>query len=80
MVALFPKINLFGLTLYADYLNGAMVPVIFFFLIKFSEDKLIMGEGYITRGFSKWFLRGSAVFITFAVIATLVGGLIFHFQ
>jgi len=80
IVALFPKINLFGLTLYADYLNGAMVPVIFFFLIKFSEDKLIMGERYITRGFSKWFLRGSAFFITIAVVATLIGGLIFHFQ
>jgi NRAMP (natural resistance-associated macrophage protein)-like metal ion transporter len=80
IVALFPKINLFGLTLYADYLNGAMVPVIFFFLIKFSEDKLIMGERYITKGFSKWFLRGSAFFITLAVAATIVGGLVLHFR
>ena len=79
IVALFPKINLFGLTLYADYLNGAMVPVIFYFLIRFSEDKLIMGE-YITKGFSKWFLRISAFVITIAVVATLIGGLVFHFK
>lgn len=72
VVALFPKINLFGLTLYADYLNGAMVPVIFYFLIRFSEDSSIMGQ-YITRGFSKWFLRVSAVGIAIAVVATLAG-------
>lgn len=74
-VALFPSINLFGLTLYADYLNGAMVPVIFYFLIRFSEDKAIMGE-YISRGFTKWFLRTAAVVIAFAVIMTLGGKII----
>ena len=72
-VALFPKINLFGLTLYADYLNGAMLPVIFFFLIKFSEDKAIMGEKYVSKGFASWFLKGSAVVITFAVIVSFIG-------
>ncbi|HYV33725.1 MAG TPA: divalent metal cation transporter, partial [Candidatus Limnocylindria bacterium] len=72
-VALFPKINLFGITLYADYLNGAMLPVIFYFLIKFSGNKEIMGEKYITKGFSKWFLKISAVVISIAVIATFVG-------
>lgn len=72
MVALFPAVNLFGLTLYADYLNGAMLPVIFYFLIKFSEDRSIMGE-HISRGFSKWFLRGSAIMITVAVVATFFG-------
>lgn len=71
MAALFPRVNLFGLTLYADYLNGAMLPVIFYFLIRFSEDKNIMGEKYIARGFSKWFLRVSAVVITFAVMTTI---------
>ncbi|MDR3642269.1 MAG: divalent metal cation transporter [Candidatus Doudnabacteria bacterium] len=80
IVALFPKINLFGLTLYADYLNGAMVPVIFYFLIRFSESPEIMGARYITRGFSKWFLRISAVAITIAVTATVIGGLVFHFK
>jgi Mn2+/Fe2+ NRAMP family transporter len=73
IVALFPKVNLFGLTLYADYLNGAMLPVIFYFLIRFSEDKEIMGERYITKGFSKWFLRCSAVFITLGVLVTFFG-------
>jgi len=69
-VSLFPKINLFGLTLYADYLNGALLPVIFFFLIRFSESSDIMGKEFISRGFSKWFLRISAVGISIAVVGT----------
>ena len=70
--SMFPKINLFSVTLYANYLNGAILPVIFYFLIKFSEDPEIMGE-HISRGFSKWFLRFSSVFIFFAAIATFFG-------
>lgn len=72
-VTLAPKVNLFGITLYADYLNGALLPVIFYFLIKFSENKEIMGENYISKGFSKLFLRGSALAITIAVVVTFVG-------
>ena len=74
-VALFPGINLFGLTLYADYLNGAMLPVIFYFLIRFSEDKAIMGEKYVSKGFSRLFLRSAAVLISIAVVATSFGKL-----
>ena len=73
IVALFPQINLFGLTLYADYLNGAILPVIFYFLIRFSEDPEIMGAKYISRGFSSWFLKISAVVISIAVVATTFG-------
>lgn len=78
-VALFPQINLFGFTLYGNYLNGAILPLIFYFLIRFSEDKQIMGE-HISKGFGSWFLKGSAIFITLAVIVSLVGGFIFHIQ
>lgn len=73
VIALFPRINLFGITLYADYLNGAMLPVIFYFLIKFSGDKAIMGEKYVSRGFSMWFLKIFAVIISVAVVATFFG-------
>ncbi|MCL5666204.1 MAG: divalent metal cation transporter [Patescibacteria group bacterium] len=73
VVTLFPKVNLFGITLYADYLNGAMLPVIFYFLIRFSENKAIMGEKHVSRGFSKYFLRASALAVTLAVIISFVG-------
>src|SRR3990167_3473211 len=63
---------LFALTLFVDYLNGAILPLIFFFLIKFSEDKELMGK-YILKGFSRFFLRLSAVVVTIAVVVSLVG-------
>lgn len=75
VVTLFPQVNLFKLTLLADYLNGAMLPVIFYFLIRFSEDEEIMGEKYISRGFTRWFMRVAAVAISLAVIITTFGKL-----
>lgn len=76
LVALFPDVGLFQFTLYVDFLNGAMLPVIFYFLIKFSEDKEIMGS-YVLTGFTRMFLRGAAIIITFAVVVSFFGK-IFH--
>ena len=50
IIALVPKIELFQLTLYVDYLNGAMLPLIFYFLILFSENNNMMGV-YVSKGF-----------------------------
>ncbi|MFH0979715.1 MAG: divalent metal cation transporter [Candidatus Roizmanbacteria bacterium] len=72
IITLFPQTSLFKLTLYADYLNGVMLPIIFFFLIKFSEDEEIMGK-YTSRGFTSFFVRLSGIVITIAVILTFVG-------
>ena len=72
LITLFPQTSLFKLTFYADYLNGAMLPIIFFFLIKFSEDKEIMGK-YVSRGFTSIFVRRAGVIITFAVLVTFIG-------
>jgi len=72
ITTLFPTVNLFALTLYVDFLNGAMLPVIFFFLVRFSEDKNIMGE-YALKGWSSLLLRLSAILITIAVIVSAAG-------
>ncbi len=72
IITLFPQTSLFGLTLYADFLNAAMLPIIFYFLINFSENTEIMGK-YASRGLSSWFLRLSALVITIAVIVTFAG-------
>jgi len=69
LVALFPLTSLFKLTLYVDFLNGAMLPIIFNFLVKFSEDKEIMGK-YVISGFYRFLVRGSAVVISILVILT----------
>ena len=72
LVALFPQTSLFQLTLYVDFLNGAMLPIIFYFLVKFSEDKEIMGK-YVISGFSRILVRGSAIIISILVILTFFG-------
>jgi Mn2+/Fe2+ NRAMP family transporter len=72
ILALFPQTSLFKLTLYVDFLNGAMLPVIFYFLVKFSEDKEIMGK-YVISGFYRLLVRGSAVVISILVILTFFG-------
>jgi NRAMP (natural resistance-associated macrophage protein)-like metal ion transporter len=69
---LLPQMNLFTLTLYADYLNGAMLPVIFYFLIRFSEDGLLMGSA-VTGHFTRIALRVAGVIITIAVVVTMFG-------
>lgn len=72
IIALFPQISLFKLTLYVDFLNGAMLPIIFYFLIKFSGDEEIMGK-YKVAGLSKFIINLSAIVITGAVIITFIG-------
>lgn len=72
IISLFPQTSLFKLTLYADFLNGAMLPIIFYFLVKFSGDEEIMGK-YKVRGIPRLIIIFTSVIITFAVITTFFG-------
>ncbi len=72
LVALFPQVHLFKITLYINFLNGAILPLIFYFLIKFSEDSEIMGV-HISKGLSSLFLRAASVLIIIAVIVSFLG-------
>lgn len=67
----FPNFSLFKFTLYADFLNGLFLPLIFFFLFKFSNDRELMGK-YRNTKLQNILLVGSGVVIT---IAALVGGI-----
>lgn len=75
LISLFPKINLFNITIWANYLNGAILPIIFYFVIKIAENSAIMGE-YISTGFSKWYLRGASLVILIATVVTLFGSFV----
>ncbi len=74
-LVMLPRMNLFDVTLYANYLNGAILPVIFYFIITFSENKKLMGQ-HASRGFTKFFIRFCAVIISVAVVVTFVGGVL----
>ncbi len=69
-VAFFPQISLFRITLYVDFFNGLMLPVIFYFLYKVANDEHLMGKYKNTR-FQNVLLVSAAVVIS---IAALIGG------
>lgn len=71
IAAILPSTNLFGLTIYADFLNWAMLPLIFYFLIKFCSNSELMGE-FVLKGFSKIFLYIATIIIIWAVVISFV--------
>ncbi len=76
-VVLQPNFNLFQITLYADFLNGISLPIIFYFLYRLSNDTELMGR-YKNSRWQNILLAGSGIAIS---IAALIGvaGEIFHF-
>lgn len=71
LVVLLPFVNLFQIVVASQILNAMMLPPIFYFLIKFTNDKKIMGE-YTNSPFKKWFAIGGTVLIGLASIFTVV--------
>ncbi len=75
IITLLPKINLFTFTLYADFLNSAMLPLILYLLIKFSEDKNIMGQ-HTSGKLTRITLRFFSIIITLSIIISIFGKLL----
>lgn len=67
---LLPQVSLFAITLYADFLNGLFLPIIFYFLYRFANNADIMGS-HKNTSFQNAMLIGSGSIIT---IAALLGG------
>lgn len=73
-VVSFPNFALFKFTLYADFLNGIFLPVIFFFLYKFANNKELMGK-YRNSRLQNILLVTSGVVITIAALSGGIGSL-----
>jgi Mn2+/Fe2+ NRAMP family transporter len=67
IAVMFPSISLFKITLYADFLNGIFLPIIFFFLYRFANDKDLMGH-YTNTKLQNFLLIAAGVIITLAAI------------
>lgn len=67
-----PQVSLFHITLYANFLNGLFLPVIFYFLFKFSNNSEIMGK-YKNSTLQNILLIASGVIITIAALAGGIG-------
>ncbi|MGE5041467.1 MAG: NRAMP family divalent metal transporter [Candidatus Levyibacteriota bacterium] len=76
-LTLLPNFSLFSITIVADFLNGAFLPVVFFFLYKFANNKELMGS-YRNSFMQNVLLVGAGVVITVACIIGLVSQYI-HF-
>ncbi len=72
LVSLLPQVGLFQITLYVDFMNGAMLPMVFFFLIRFASDPDIMGK-YTISGTKKILLYIAMGVILTAVVLSFAG-------
>jgi Mn2+/Fe2+ NRAMP family transporter len=67
-----PSFSLFKITLYADFLNGMVLPVIFFFLYRFANNSEIMGQ-YKNGKMQNIVLITCGIVVSLAVLFGLVG-------
>lgn len=72
LLVFLPQISLFQITLFADFFNGLMLPVIFFFLYKFANDKELMGN-FQNSKLQNIFLVGTGFIISIAAITGGIG-------
>lgn len=72
IVTLLPMINLFKITLLADFLNGMVLPLILFFLYKFGNDQSILGY-HKNSQLQNVLLSVSAVVIVIGTILGILG-------
>lgn len=74
IVALMPNVSLFQITLAANFVNGAILPVIFFFLYQFANSEAIMGT-HVNNKAQNWMLAVSSAIIITSVTVGIVGQL-----
>lgn len=67
-----PNFSLFKITLYADFLNGIALPIIFYFLYKIANNEELMGQ-YKNSTVQNFLLVGSGIIISFASILGIIG-------
>ncbi len=74
-VALMPNVSLFTITLIANFVNGAILPIIFYFLYQFANNAAIMGT-YVNTKFQNSLLIGATIIISAASILGVAGQLL----
>ena len=68
---MFPGVSLFGLVIASQALNAMTLPLVFFFLIKLTNNSGLMKK-YVNNKFQKYFTIAGTVVISIASVATLV--------
>lgn len=73
-IVLLPSISLFKIVFYTQSLNGILLPAVIYFLLRFINDKEIMGQ-YTNNKFYNYFAIISSVVIITATFFTLITAL-----
>ncbi len=74
-VVLIPNISFIKIVLFTQSLNGILLPIIIFFLLKFANDKGLMGK-YTNSWFYNGFAFLSAIMIVIASVFVIIGGIL----
>lgn len=69
-VLIFSGVSLFQVAVTTQIINAIALPLVFYFLIKLTSDRSLMGE-YVNNPFQKWFAIVSSVVILFASVITI---------
>ncbi|MFO0703562.1 MAG: divalent metal cation transporter [Patescibacteria group bacterium] len=72
IITMLPMISLFQITLFADFLNGLILPMILFFLYRFGNNTSILG-GHKNTNVQNFLLLGSCVAIILGTLVSIVG-------
>lgn len=75
LITLLPQISLFKIVFYTQGLNGILLPVIFYFLLKTTNDKQMMGN-HTNNRFYNYFAVISSIIIVLATIFTIAAQLL----
>ncbi|MBI5449091.1 divalent metal cation transporter [Candidatus Gottesmanbacteria bacterium] len=72
LVTMLPNISLFSITLAANFVNGAILPIIFYFLYSLANNRNLMGRYQNTR-IQNVLLVGAGIIITIASLLGIIG-------
>jgi len=75
-IVLLPSISLFKIVFYTQSLNGAILPFVFYFLLKITNDKDLMGVNINSKWYN-YFAIISSVVIVFASLFTIISSLFY---
>jgi Mn2+/Fe2+ NRAMP family transporter len=71
VVVLFTNVTLFSLAIITQTINAMTLPLVFFFLIRLTNDRKLMGE-YANNRFQRWFAVVCTIVIMLASSLTMV--------
>jgi Mn2+/Fe2+ NRAMP family transporter len=74
---MFPGVSLFKLAIVTQTINAIALPLVFYYLIRLTSNKQIMGK-YVNSSFQKWFTIVFSVLIFIASVIT-IGSYFFKF-